>query len=454
MDGEHDPAAERPAEDARDDGTAVGAATPPPAPAAVEPPPPPSEPPPYVPPVYGAPASAATYPAPPPPLPPPSTPAPPHTPPDVPPAYGAYSPPPMAAPIPLPSAFQPAPAPVVARRSGPRALMVVAVVAVFLVLVLGGGAIVANASLSVEYSPQRAVTDYLTAQSRGDVPAMLLNASFVKGESGPDQLFDQDAVTAMMAVPENRSITSVSVTSTQTVDPSTSDVSVSMSWNGTPRSQTYVVRRDTKRVHDLFYYSWRVDIPAGSITVTLPNQAGALSVDGVGLPAGTTSVAVIQGFHQVAMAATSLYDADVETADAVDGTASVAFRTELGATALAAARDAVKQTFAGTWQCDPAKYFDCPNHTYSGAAVLSAPGGDISTSSTWIITFEGDPTAGMKLSVSTTSGKVDASGNCAMQLVVDHSKTYHFTGTWQGTLTSETGGFATDLTEACDSARA
>ena len=333
-------------------------------------------------------------------------------------------------------------------------LMIVAIVTVFLLVVLGGGAFVANASLSAEYSPQKAVTDYLAAQTRGDVPTMMLNANFLRGESGSDQLFNQDAVTAMMSVPENRSITNVSVTATETVDSSTSNVSVSMTWNGTPRTQTYVVHQDTARVHDLFYHSWRADIPSSSITVTLPNQAGALSVDGVGLPAGTTSIAVIQGFHQVTMAATALYDADVETADAVDGTASVAFRTDLGASALAAAQDAVKQTFTGTWQCDVAKYFDCPNHTYSGAAVLNAPGGDITANSTWIITFEGDPTANMELSVSTTSGKIDASGTCGMQLVVDHAKTYHFTGTWQGTLTSQTGTFATDLTEACDSARA
>src|SRR4029077_14952223 len=158
------------------DGAPAGAITPPPAslpePAAAPPPPPPAAPPPYIPP----PSAPPEY---------------------VPPAgaqseYAPYSPPPMSAPMPMPPAFAP---PQAARKGGRRGLLIGAIVAVFLILVLGGGAALANASLSSTYSPKAAVSDYFAAQARGDVDGMWSNATYMNG-GGSDSLFNQDAVTA------------------------------------------------------------------------------------------------------------------------------------------------------------------------------------------------------------------------------------------------------------------
>jgi hypothetical protein len=428
MEGEHEsePLTTGDVADASPDGASVGAITPAPAalpePTAAAAPPPPPAPPPYVPP------------------------------PSAPPEYAPYSPPPTAAPMPMPPTFAPPPA---AKKGGSRGLLIGAVVAVLLILVLGGGAVLANASLSSTYSPKAAVSDFFAAQARGDVNGMWSNATFMSG-GGSDNLFSKDAVTAMMATDKNKAISNVSVTSTQDLDSSTSKVSVSMAWSGTQITHTYTVTKDTTRVHDLFYYSWRVVIPAQAITVTLPNQPGDVQVDGISV-ASPSSVQVIQGYHTVKMLATDIYDEVSETANASDGGANASFTSQVGQGAFKAASDSVNKAFANE-TCDASKYFDCPNHKYTVPAgyydTLPAAGGDIRANSSWTIVFNGDPTTGMKLIVTTDAGKVTASGTCAMTLTVDGNRTYQFTGSWTGTLTFSSAGVASDIVENCDSTKA
>ena len=126
-------------------------------------------------------------------------------------------------------------------------------------LAVDGAGIAANTALSSLYSPQRAVADYFAAQSRGSVSGMMSNATFLQG-SDP-AFFSSSAVTAMMALPQNRDVKDIRIISTQSTDYSTETVNVSMMWGGTPRRQAYTVRKDNSRVHELIYHSWRVDIP-------------------------------------------------------------------------------------------------------------------------------------------------------------------------------------------------
>jgi hypothetical protein len=425
MEGEHDAVPQDAGDDAEADSHPVEPTSPEPIP-----PPPPAAPPPYVPP-------ASTTPPPPPP--------------SAPPEYAPYSPPPEGAPTAMPPAYAPPPA---ARKGGSRGLLIGAIVAVFLILVLGGGAVLANASLSSTFSPKAAVSDYFAAQARGDVNGMWSNATFMNG-GGSASLFSKDAVTAMMANDKNKAISNVAVTSVQDVDSSTSKVSVSMTWAGTQITHTYAVSKDTSRAHDLFYYSWRVNIPAQAITLTLPNQVGEVQVDGISVT--STSVQVIQGYHTVKMLATVIYDEASEIANASDGGANVSFTSQVGQGAFKAASDSVTKAFANE-TCDTTKYFDCPNHKYTVPAgfydTLPAAGGDIRADSSWTIVFNGDPTTGMKLVVTTDAGKVTATGTCAMTLTVDGNRTYQFTGTWTGTLTFSSAGVASDIVENCDSSRA
>lgn len=407
---------------------------------------------------------AAPYPPPPPPPPPPAPPAPFEPPP--------YSPPPASTPAQVPPAYQqqfgapyapyqpPAQQQPAARRGGGRTLLIIGIIAVVVLAALGGGGVIANASLSSTYSPQKAVSDYFSAMSKGDVTGVMSNATFLSGDSGFSELFGKSAVTAMLAINENKQVTNVHVGNVSTIDDSTRSVPVTLSWGGSPRTLTYKVQKDTSRVHFLLYPSWRVVVPFSTITIKVPNQGGAVDVDGVNLPDNSGSAQVIQGFHTVTMAVSNFYAAHVLTADAVDSTSSVTFPSDLSASAQSAAVDSVKGAFNNV-TCDANKYFDCPNHAYKVPAgyydVLPAAGGDIRANSSWSLAFEGDPTSAMKLVVSSTTGQVDASGTCGMKLTVDGSHVYHFTGTWSGTLTwsgNTNGNFSSDVTINCDDARA
>jgi hypothetical protein len=216
------------------------------------------------------------------------------------------------------------------------------------------------------------------------------------------------------------------------------------------------VSKDTSRAHDLFYYSWRVDIPSQAITVTLPNQPGGITVDGISV-SSPSSVLVIQGYHTVKMLATDIYDETSETANASDGGTNVSFTSQVGQGALKLASDSINKAFTNE-TCDANQYFDCPNHQYKVPSgfydTLPAAGGDIRANSSWVIVFNGDPTTSMKLVVTTETGKVTASGTCAMTLTVDGSRKYQFIGSWTGTLTFSSAGVASDVLENCDSTRA
>ena len=425
--------------------------TPPPAqgPSPLPPPPPAPAYPPQQP-QYGAPPQTP-YPAPPapPPYQPPAYP-------QQPPAYGApvYAPPaPQGYQQPMQPGFAPPPA-----KGGGRTLLIVGIAAAVLIVLLAVGGILANISLSSTYSAGRAVQAYFAAQSRGDVNYMTANANYLKGDSGTDAFFNSAAVTAMVGQKENKDVTGVTVGSTEQVDSSTAKVTVALSWNGNQESQTYTVHKDTTRTHFVFYNDWKLDVPASTISVTLPNQGGSLQVDGIAVPSGASSVSVIQGYHTVTMQATDLYDAANQSVNAVDGNATASFPSKLGASAQASAVDAIKRAFANNSWCDAGKYADCPAHKYTVQAgyytTIQMPGGDIRANSNWIFNYTGDPSSTMTLTVTTTSGNVSVKGPCAMQLVVDGKSTYNYTGDFSGTLSWSNGGFGYDITLNCDANRA
>ena len=367
------------------------------------------------------------------------------------PPVAPYSPPPAYAPV-----FQPAPA---RRRGRGRAALAIGLVLVFILAVLGAGAAYANLSLSTTYSPQRAVSDYFTAQVRGNAAAMMDNATFLKGDGAVERYFDLGAVKAMLSLEPNRQLTNVKVVGTQRVDDVTSNVTVSLVWAGSPRTHTYTVRSDPLRVHDLFYHSWRVDIPFVSIHFTMPKQPGVLRVDNMNAPPGATSVMAIEGYHTVSMGATDLYDEASVVIAAFDGDVSTTFDGKLSSLAVASAKASVKRTFA---LC-PAQG-NCLGHTYyvpQKAGYISSvywsklPGyREIDAYKSWKWSLSGDPTTAMVLVVTNDPGIVNASGTCNQTLTVDGSKTYRFKGTWTATLTWGSSGFVSDLVYDCVTARA
>lgn len=367
-----------------------------------------------------------------------------------------YSPPPSYVPLPATAPTAPPAAPL---QRGSRRWLVIGLVVVLLIAVLGGGAAFANASLSSTYSPQQAVTDYFAAQGRGDVNGMLSNATYLKGDATYAPFFGKDALAKMLSLSQNKAVSNVNIVSTKAVDASTSAVTVSMTWSGNERTHTYIVRKDTSRVHDVFYNSWRIEIPFVTISVVLPLQAGAIEVDGTGLPAGSppTAIQVIEGYHSVTMLSSDFYDAATQIVYGVDGNPAPTF---LG-TIKTSFRDAVATSIKAAFlTCDTTKYIDCINHTYpvqSGyyIALTGYPGySEIDAYSAWSFAFSSDPMTRMTLVVTTEPGNLTASGTCAVTLTVDGSSHYNFSGSWAATIKYTNGTFATVVNYNCTAAQA
>jgi archaellum component FlaF (FlaF/FlaG flagellin family) len=368
-----------------------------------------------------------------------------------------YTPPPPSAPLPYtpPQTAPPAAKP---RRTG-RPLLILVLIVVLLLVAVGGGAVLANASLSSTYSPDRAVTDYLAAQKRGDTSFMIANANYLKGDGSSSQYFDKNELDTMMSYAQNTDISNVKVSSIAVVDSNTRTVNVTMTWNGHQLQPAFTVHKDLTRVHYQFFNSWRIDIPFASIHITLPpNQPGAVSVDGSPLPSGATSdIQVIQGFHKVTMDATSLSDSASADADAIAGNATVVFPSKLSSAAMATAVSTVKSVFG---VCDASKYIDCVNHTYLAPVkanttfFITWPGyGDV-TYTKYVFTLTSDPTANMNVVIEAGAGTLSVSGVCAYTMTVDGNRPYYFKGTWSGTLTASASSWGYNLSYNCVASKA
>jgi hypothetical protein len=375
-----------------------------------------------------------------------------------PPAYAppaAYAPPPPQAYAPYPIGPPPA-----NRGSKGTVLLIIGMIVVLLLAGGGVGAVLINASLANTYSDSKTVSDYLAAQKKGDSAFMLANANFLKGDGSYGQYFDSGGLNAMLAIPQNTDISDVNIASTTVVDANTNTVNVTMTWAGHHVVRAYTVHRDLARVHYNLYNSWRLDIPFATINLTLPNQPGSITVDGLTLPQGAIrDIQVIQGFHKVAMEGTDLYDSTSMNADTIDGGAAVVFLSTISANAIATAKSTIKKAFN---TCDAATNAmqACLGRTYHAANqpgfiyYFNLPGyGEVDYKS-FVYSLTSDPTNNMKLVVGAESGKLAASGACAYTMTVDGSRKYNLKGTWTATLTVAGGSFGYNLTYNCTKSKA
>jgi hypothetical protein len=341
--------------------------------------------------------------------------------------------------------------PAASQVAGPRRLwLVVAAAALLEVLVLGGGGVAGYALRASTYSPERAVTDYFAAQSRGDAGGMMANATFQQGLN--TEFSQQVGIAAMMKLPQNKDVRSVKLLSSHAIDATTHLVVVSSIWAGQQHTQTYTVRKDNSRFRDLIYRSWRIVIPFVTIHITLPNQPGPIEVDGI-TPATSdaTEIQAVEGYHSVTMDATAFYDRTTQVVDGVDASPVATFAPPVnsGATAMAAA--AVKLAFPN---CDASAFPGCLNHTYNAPNdgrkwYFDLPGYGQVFWATYRVTLVGDPTADMKLAVPTDAGKVSASGTCTVTVIFNGTSNYNLAGPWTATLTLDAGQFTADLSSNC-----
>jgi hypothetical protein len=318
------------------------------------------------------------------------------------------------------------------------------------ILVLGGGSLAAYELHSSMYSPERAVTEYFAAQSRGDVTGIMANATFQPGSDL--EFFNQAAITSMMALPQNKDVHNVKVASSRAIDATLQSVSVSMIWGGQHRNQTYAVRKDNSRYRDLVFRSWRIVIPFVTIHITLPNQPGPIQVDGITPAASDVStIQAVDGYHRVTMSANDFYDRASQVVDGVDSPPTAEFAPAVSSGAVAMAAAAVKLAFPN---CDAAVYTGCLNHTYSAANdgrmwFFDLPVYGRVFWTTYRVTLVGDPTSDIKLVVPPDAGKVNASGTCTVTVTFDGTRNYNLAGPWTATLTPDSGRFVADLASDC-----
>ncbi len=323
------------------------------------------------------------------------------------------------------------------------------------IVVLVGGGVGGNALLSSIYSPERAVTDYFAAQSRGDAGGMVANAIFQPGLN--PELFTRSAIESMMNVRQNSELRNIKVVSSQPIDSSTQSVAVSMAWADKPHSETYTVRRDNSQARLFFYHAWRIVIPSVTIHISLPNQPGLVQVDGITPSASDVSfVQVVEGYHKMAMTATFAYDTTSQVVDAADGSATANFAPSVSSTVAAKAATEIKVALAN---CDAAIYNGCFDHTYSAPNdgqrwFFDLPGYGQVFWTTYRVTLTGDPTSGMTLDVPTAAGTLHASGTCTVTYTIDSSKDYYLAGTWTAVLTLANGSFIAQVTADCAESKA
>jgi hypothetical protein len=335
-------------------------------------------------------------------------------------------------------------------RRRTRPFLIGAAIAVMLV---SGAAVGGNLVLAGMYSPQQALSDYLHAQSRGDVNGMWQKGVFQGGEGAYHVFFTREALAAMMRDARNTLVSGVSVTSARQLDGNTDIVTASLDWYGTQRSIDFHVVKDTSQMHWLFYPSWRVVAPTATINFTYPNQGGSITIDGLPLPDSSGSaIAVISGQHRTTMAATAIVAGDNQTVDVSlpSSSAPVEFHDVLAPAASKAAADSVKQAFAA---CDTSKDVGCPGHRYDAPNdgyryFLVAPDGSHAFYTHYIIDLVGDPTTTMQTAFETTDGQLSVSGTCTTKLTTD-SRSFDHGGTFTGNLTWNGSSFDSQVTWTC-----
>ena len=338
-----------------------------------------------------------------------------------------------------------------------RRALVPLMVLVLVALALGVAAAMANASLSRQYSPQAAVRSYFAAQQRGDVAGMWANAAFERPDGAYSRFFDRGALAGMMRIGANSTLGDVRILATQDVDASTKAITVTMLWDGVRRTEQLRVRRDQSNVHWLLYPSWTVQVPSITVQLKLPNQPGAVSLDGI--PAPVTSQTIlytIRGFHEVSIDSTALLAGSHARVDARDQLATATLPGTLAEARVSDAGTALKKAFDS---CDVSKYDGCFNHTYLARDnnfiyYMTVPGyGDVNYTK-YSYALVGDPTTGMTITVEPQPGDVSVSGTCASTLTVNGSRSFKLKGEFSGKLHWSGGDFSSDVTWDCTKTRA
>jgi hypothetical protein len=287
------------------------------------------------------------------------------------------------------------------------------------------------------YGPKAVLTSYLKAQVKGDVETMWRNARVERPDGSYNVFFDKDAFAATMRQPANRPFASFSIEQINRLNLNQFTASVSLISSSGSTTQTFDLVTDSTARHFLVYPSWKVVVRAGSVRLSLPNQAGTIRIDAIALPDSVRkSIAVIAGVHHVYMAEGPLLLAAEADVTAADSYGSVAFDGKLKPEVAKAAGDAVTQMFSN---CDAAKHSYCIGHTYTAPNdgyeyFLKADDGSNVVYKHYTVSLIGDPTAAMTETIEAGNGQLSVSGSCTSRLTTDRNRTIDRKGTFDGRL--------------------
>lgn len=189
-----------------------------------------------------------------------------------------------------------------------------------LLLVLG--AVGANFLASRATSPESAVSQYLGALEKGDADTAWKDSTIESSALGQTDgsLLSKEALQATLNN-GRPSFANLQVASAHPTSEQESTVQVSYRRGGVEQHATYRLRQDDQSKHLGLYPLWRVVVTPAAFALRLPAGMGSASIDGqpIKLTADRSQrLAVFPGQHRLAIAATSLLQAQQVRFDATE----------------------------------------------------------------------------------------------------------------------------------------
>jgi hypothetical protein len=276
-------------------------------------------------------------------------------------------------------------------RIGRRGKIIAAAVGVVLLAGIAGNIVFGNITTA-----EAAASAYISAVGANDADGIWSNSMLTTTAGtaffGPTaySLATKDELKAMLSLPENRHSSRDSIKVTKVADDGAGHVAVSAQYteNGHLTSEALTVTRDaSEKKFDLYPY-WRVMVPPAYLSFSGAPNGSVLSIDGIGVPAGTALVATFPGTHQVTAGATSIFAPDTEKVSAIGGQMGQAsFKTTITSTARTQAMQLLKNAFADCAKVTTLSAQNCPQSSYG-----------VSEPVTWSLV--GDPAANLQFGVS------------------------------------------------------
>lgn len=255
-------------------------------------------------------------------------------------------------------------------------------------------------------SPAEAVRRYLDHVDGGDGAAV---AADIAVPDGAGELVSAEAATAM--VRENpRRIENVQIGETRTSG-GTTVVEATFEEDGRAVRRTFEVAKAKGRRHFGFWGVWVVVPTTTRISIDVPVGGGALTVDGLRMPAArpgdTVTVEVLDGLHRVRMAASGLLEAVDRRVDTTRERRLV-LQPRLSDKGKGVVKDAVLAYFGECAKTTSIRPTGCPQSVF--------PRGSEQQNVSW--SLQGDPTADLETELR-SDGVVLATGSFTMTVTYD-----------------------------------